>query len=77
MNVDETAAGRGVGRVAPPAIASVGVVLVGIGVYMNRSIAGRARCDGCEPWHPLFVLAPMLLGTVLVAAGWLAARRFG
>lgn len=55
----------------------VGFGLVGIGVYFNRSLAGRPRCDGCEPWHPLFVLAPIVLGSGLLAVSWLGTRRFG
>lgn len=54
----------------------VGLGLVGIGVYFNRQLAGHPRCDGCEPWHPLFVLSPIVLGTALLAVSWLGIRRF-
>ena len=43
-----------------------GIALLGYGTYTHFSIAGVARCDACAPWHPLFVLAPLGLGALLV-----------
>ena len=60
----------------PAVVAAVGVVLLGCGLSAHRSVAGVARCDGCEPWHPLFVVAPLVVGGVLVViATALFARR--
>ena len=53
----------------PVTVAAVGVVLLGYGVFAHRSVTGVARCDGCEPWHPLFVVAPLVVGGVLVVVG--------
>lgn len=56
----------------------LGVGLVGVGGYFHVTIAMRVRagaCDGCEPWHPLVVLAPLLAGAVLLLAGSLLYRR--
>lgn len=55
-----------------------GVVLAGVGGYFHVTIAAQmnaGRCDGCEPWHPLVVVAPLVVGAVLVLlAGYLLAR---
>ena len=57
-------------------VAAAGVVLLGYGASAHRSVTGVARCDGCEPWHPLFVVAPLVVGGVLVVVGSaLLARR--
>lgn len=56
-----------------------GLALAGYGTYLHFSIAARVsagQCDGCAPWHPLFVVAPIVVGTVLlVLAGYLITRR--
>lgn len=48
---------------------AVGLGLVSYGAYTHLSLAGRARCDGCDPWHPLFVVAPLVVGSILVLSG--------
>lgn len=56
-------------------VALVGLALLGSATYAHFSIAGATRCDGCTPWHPLFVLAPLVGGAAFVAsAGLLYAR---
>jgi hypothetical protein len=59
-------------RVASGAAALLGVALASYGGYtqyeLSRQIAA-GTCDGCAPWHPLFVVAPLVLGIVLVAGG--------
>jgi hypothetical protein len=56
-----------------------GIGLAGVGGYFHFTIAAQVRagqCDGCEPWHPLIVLAPLVVGSVfLLLAGDLLARR--
>lgn len=59
-------------RLAAGGLLAVGLALASYGAYLHMSIAGRVRagnCDGCAPWHPLFVVAPLLLGSVLVLGG--------
>lgn len=55
--------------------------LTGYGGYTHVTVAARVsagRCDGCAPWHPLFVLGPLGVGAALVLlAGHLAYRRRG
>lgn len=55
-----------------------GVVLAGVGGYFHVTLAARVRagrCDGCEPWHPLVVVAPLLVGVAcLLLAGYLLSR---
>ncbi|WP_435066931.1 hypothetical protein [Haloplanus sp. C73] len=49
-----------------------GIGLVGTGSYFHLTVATRVsagRCDGCDPWHPLFVLAPLVLGLVAILVG--------
>lgn len=57
----------------------VGIGLVGIGSYYHLTVAAQVsagRCDGCEPWHPLLVLAPLGLGSLLVTiSAYLGYRR--
>lgn len=50
----------------PALLSLVGLALLGVGTYAHLSVASRAHCDGCEPWHPLFVLAPLVVGVVIV-----------
>jgi len=61
----------------PARVASAVAVVIGLGLASyggytqyttSRAIAAGA-CDGCAPWHPLFVAAPLVVGVVLVAAG--------
>lgn len=57
-------------------VAFVGLGLLGFGTYAHFSVVGRTRCDGCQPWHPLFVLAPLVAGALLVAVvGAFVARK--
>jgi hypothetical protein len=65
---------RDVDRRAAPgtALVAVGVAPAGSGACLHSGIAGRVsagRCDGCDPWHPLSVVAPLVVGTALVLAG--------
>jgi hypothetical protein len=49
-----------------------GIGFVGVGSYIHLTVTAQARtgqCDGCEPWHPLFVLAPLVVGSLLVLVG--------
>ena len=53
----------------------VGLGLVSYGAYTHFSIAGQVRCDGCAPWHPLFVIAPLVIGSALIlSTGYLFTR---
>lgn len=56
----------------------LGVVLAGVGSYFHVTIATQVnagQCNGCEPWHPLFVLSPLTIGvTLFLLAGYLLAR---
>lgn len=56
----------------------LGVVLAVVGSYFHVSIATQVnagQCNGCEPWHPLFVLSPLTIGvTLFLLAGYLLAR---
>lgn len=58
---------------------AVGFVLTGYGSYMNPTIAAQLRageCDACAPWHPLFVLPPLVIGVaIFLVAGYLRFRR--
>lgn len=47
-------------------MAGLGVSLVGYGAYIHVTIAAKTRCDACDPWHPLFVVAPLVIGSLLV-----------
>lgn len=45
-----------------------GVGLIGTGSYFHFTVVTQVstgHCDGCAPWHPLFVLAPLGLGLLL------------
>jgi hypothetical protein len=59
---------------------AIGTVLTGVGGYFRVTIATQVsagRCDGCEPWHPLIVLAPLITGGILLLlAGYLPSRRY-
>lgn len=64
-------------HVTPTRLASATAVLLGTalasyGGYTQYTIAAKVAsgvCDGCAPWHPLFVVAPLLVGITLLAAG--------
>lgn len=65
-------AGRHRGALAG-VLGAAGLALAGYGAYTHQSALGP-RCDGCEPWHPLLVVAPLVFGLVLVSTGgYLAA----
>jgi hypothetical protein len=58
--------------IAAGGLLAIGLALASYGAYLHLSIAGRVRagdCDGCAPWHPLFVVAPLVLGSALVLGG--------
>jgi hypothetical protein len=71
--------GSGWLRAAVGVVFAGGLALSGYAAYLHVSIASRVRagsCDGCSPWHPLFVVAPMALGATLVlGAGFVLSRR--
>ncbi|MFC7020195.1 MULTISPECIES: hypothetical protein [Haloarcula] len=49
-----------------------GLALAGVGSYLQFTIATRVsagQCDGCASWHPLFVVAPLVVGAALVLLG--------
>lgn len=56
-----------------------GLGLAGYGGYVHFTVAAQVRagqCDGCSPWHPLFVLGPLVIGvTFVVVASFLLSRR--
>ena len=60
-------------------LALAGVGLAGYGSYLHLTLAAQVRagrCDACEPWHPLLVVAPIVVGVVLIlGAGYLWSRR--
>lgn len=57
----------------------IGVALSGYGSYLHFTIAAKVsagRCDACAPWHPLLVIAPIVIGVCLVLlGGYLLFRR--
>jgi hypothetical protein len=59
----------------------LGVGLSGAGTYLHLNLSGRMQagaCDGCDPWHPLFVVTPLLAGAVLLlTACLLLLREYG
>ena len=55
-----------------------GLGLAGAGTYLHLTIAARVsagQCDGCAPWHPLFVVTPIVAGVVIAAVAVLLSRR--
>lgn len=52
-------------------LVGVGVALVGYGNYVHLTVGDRTlgHCDGCDPWHPPFVVAPLVAGATLALAG--------
>jgi len=65
-------------RAASAIAALLGIPLASYGGYtqyeLSRQVATGA-CDGCATWHPLFVVAPLLVGVALIAAGSYAFAR--
>lgn len=57
----------------------LGLGLSGYGGYIHFTVAAQlksGRCDGCSPWHPLFVLAPLVIGiSFVLVSGHLLYRR--
>jgi len=50
----------------------IGLALSGYGGYTHFTTAAKlnnTHCDGCAPWHPLFVLTPLIVGASLVFLG--------
>jgi len=65
-------------RLASATAALLGLVLASYGGYTQYTIASRVAagaCDGCAPWHPLFVVAPLVVGVALLAAGSYALAK--
>jgi len=65
-------------RAASAIAALVGIALASYGGYTQYAISSRFAagvCDGCSPWHPLFVLAPLVLGIALIAGGSYALAK--
>jgi hypothetical protein len=59
-------------RIVAGGLLTIGLALASYGAYLHFSIAARVRagnCDGCAPWHPLFVVAPLVLGSALALGG--------
>jgi len=56
-----------------------GIALAGYGVAIHVETAGylsAGECDGCSPWHPLLVVAPILVGTATaLGSGYALVRR--
>ncbi len=49
-----------------------GAGLAGVGSYFHLTTAAQVRaggCDGCDPWHPLVVVTPLVVGSLLVCLG--------
>lgn len=71
--------GRPVARLLSGGLGLAGMALIGYGGSVHLSVSaavGSGRCDGCAPWHPLFVVAPIVVGAALLTvAGFLLARR--
>jgi hypothetical protein len=65
-------------RVASATAALLGTAIASYGGYTQYAISRRLAagvCDGCSPWHPLFVLAPLVLGIALIAGGSYALAK--
>lgn len=59
-----------------PLVAGLG--LGGWAVYTHLKISARLRaghCDGCEPWHPLFVAALVGSAVLVLLSAVLFYRR--
>jgi hypothetical protein len=54
-------------------------LLAGDGLSIHAETVGylaAGRCDACSPWHPLFVVAPVLVGTAAaLGSGYVLVRR--
>lgn len=81
MPTSETRLDRGWSRsdIVTAVLLVAGLGLAGYGSYIHFTVAAQmrtGRCDGCAPWHPLFVLAPLVIGFAFVLiAGYLLYRR--
>lgn len=56
----------------------LGLVFVGYGTYMHVTMGDRTlgACEVCNPWHPQWVVTPLVLGAaLLVVGGYLVTRR--
>ncbi|WP_276260675.1 hypothetical protein [Haloglomus litoreum] len=53
----------------------LGAAVAGYGAYTHLTVAAQVNCDGCEPWHPLLVVAPLVVGSLLVVAAGAAWAR--
>lgn len=65
-------------RVACVTAALLGLALASYGGYTQYTIAnqlGTGACGGCAPWHPLFVVAPLVGGVLLLASGSYALAK--
>lgn len=55
-----------------------GLALAGFGLSVHVEAAGylaAGACDGCSPWHPLFVVAPLVVGTAAALGSGSALLR--
>jgi hypothetical protein len=64
----------------PRVLFAAGVALVGSGAYVHvtmgdRTLGNCVETGACNPWHPQWVLAPLLAGGVALLAAVLLARR--
>lgn len=65
----------------PSALFAIGAGLIAYGSYMHLTIGDRTlgnclESGACDPWHPTWVVAPLVVGTLsLVVAVVLARRR--
>ncbi|WP_152043144.1 hypothetical protein [Salinigranum salinum] len=74
MPTTETPAGgeRSASDLLAGVVLLAGIGLVGAGSYVHLTVAAEAsagRCDGCEPWHPLIVVTPLVVGSGFVLLG--------
>lgn len=67
----------------PARIASAVAILIGVGLasyggytqYALTTAIERSPCPSCAAWDPVAVVAPLVLGIVLVATGSFALAR--
>ncbi|WP_137287072.1 hypothetical protein [Halorussus salinisoli] len=53
-------------------VAGLGVIALAVEFHLD---ATGSNCDGCAPFHPLFVLAPLVAGAALTLGGYALWRR--
>ena len=51
-----------------------GLGLLAFAIEYHFEMVGES-CEGCAPFHPLFVIAPMVLGAILTLGGAYVVRR--